>query len=541
MSAAPALERPITTQTIPGSLPRTRALYALWMAALLALFALHFVHILADFPNDSPWMDYSKYTDEGWYASAAVRYHLTGHWFLPGDFNPAVALPVWPALLAFTFHFTGVSLAAARSLNLAILGLNLLLACLLVRSQAPRWTALLAVTLLVANPFLYAFSRLALLEPLLIAFLLLSWLAALRLPRSRRQPLLLAAIGVLCCLAVLTKTTAIFVLPSTVWLIAHACRFRLRASLQSLSITAIAALLPWSLWYFLFVRPHYPVDYQYFFSANQWPRPSSAFGWLQAFWYAFHGGLWIGAALCALVPLLLCLLLLPRPSGPVSVSVSGAVSGAVSAKAAFWRNPLVAASLLAIAGYLFFIGWHNNPQPRYYLIVLPPLVFLAALGTAALLHCSQPLLVRGLGALAVATLASICCAGTARIADYLAHPDYSWLHAVNGVTRYIETHPAPNQILLSISGADLSLMTRLPTLCDDYGTWDLPDRIRRYHPAWYAAWNEIDPGTLLDLQTQDSIQPVAQFPAFDDPDRNLLILYRLRPLPARQQHHTPPS
>ena len=30
-------------------------------------FALHFVHLTADFPNHSPWMDWSKYTDEGWY------------------------------------------------------------------------------------------------------------------------------------------------------------------------------------------------------------------------------------------------------------------------------------------------------------------------------------------------------------------------------------------------------------------------------------------------------------------------------------------
>jgi predicted membrane-bound mannosyltransferase len=110
-------------------------------------------------------MDYSKYTDEGWYGNAAIRYYLTGHWYLHGDFNPAVALPVWPLLLAGVFHFTGVSLVAARVLGLAFFGLNLVLAYCVVRTQAERWVALLAVTLLAASPFLWAFSRLAILEP----------------------------------------------------------------------------------------------------------------------------------------------------------------------------------------------------------------------------------------------------------------------------------------------------------------------------------------------------------------------------------------
>ena len=79
------------------------------------------------------------------------------------------------------------------------------------------------------------------------------------------------------------------------------------------------------------------------------------------------------------------------------------------------------------------------------------------------------------------------------------------------------------------------MLTHLPALCDDYGTWDLPYRIHVYRPGWYATWNEMDPGTLADLQTQYSLEPVASFPAFDDPDRNLLDLYRMIPLPPAKQ------
>ena len=81
---------------------------------------MHWVHLNADFPNNSPWMDYSKYTDEGWYGKAAIHAVLFGRWYVPGDLNTAVALPVWPALEWLVFRIFGVTLEAARGLVLLI-------------------------------------------------------------------------------------------------------------------------------------------------------------------------------------------------------------------------------------------------------------------------------------------------------------------------------------------------------------------------------------------------------------------------------------
>ena len=516
----------------PEKLP-LRWVYAFWICGILALFALHFPHLLADFPNNSPWLDPSKYTDEGWYGNAAMRWYLTGHWFLRGDFNPAVALPIWPLLLAAVFHFTGVSLAADRALALCVFGLNLLLAYLVLRTQASKWVALLAVTILVTSPFLYAFSRLAILEPPLICFLLLSWLLALRLPHSssRTQTLLLAAIGLLLCLMVLTKTTAIFILPSTLFLITAAYGFRW-TSLRALATAVVAAALPWCAWYFLLVRPHYRTDYQYLFDANHWPQPTNFTGWIAAFWYALHGSLWISPTLCVTaVPVLLLALIPSRSAKASAVPPSGQ-------NAHLWTNPLIIASLLAAAGYVFFAGWHNNPQPRYYEAVIYPLCFILALGAARLLDRSRPFLLRVSGAAALAVIATVSIAGVFRIAGYLSHPDYTFVNAARGVTGYIDHHPGPRRLLLSISGDDIQMITHLPAICDDYGTWDLPYRIHAYQPGWYATWNEMDPGTLTDLQTQYSLEQVASFPAFDDPDRNLLLLYRMIPLPPAKQTYS---
>lgn len=511
--------------------------HRVWILSILALFALHFPHLLADFPNHSPWLDPAKYTDEGWYGNAAVRHYVLGHWFLRGDFNPAIALPVWPILLGLLFHFTGVSLAADRALDLVVFGLNLLLACKVVRTQAEPWAALLAVTLLVSSPFLYAFSRLAILEPPLMCLLLLSWLLALRLPRAplRAQPIMLASIGGLMCLMILTKTTAVFLLPSSLWLIA--CAYGLRwKTVRALILSASAAALPWCAYYFLLVRPRYRVDYQYLFDANHWPQPADWKGWIAAFWYALHGSLWISSTLCIAAVVVLSLALFPSRSGEIAKAPEGQdASSRPLLSPALWRSPVTLASLLAAAGYVFFAGWHNNPQPRYYETVAWPLCFVLVLGAADLLRRSRPLLLRLSGVAVVAIMAAVSVFGAARIVGYVRHPQYTLLNAARGVTQYIDRHPGPNRLLLSISGDNIEMITGLPAICDDYGTWDLPYRVHVYQPGWYAAWNELDPGTVLDLSTQYSLQQVASFPAFDDPDRNVLILYRMVPLPAGRQ------
>ena len=164
---------------------------ALIIPALILLlagvfWALHLVHLRADFPNRSPWVDWAKYTDEGWYGDAAIRHYLRGTWRLPGDFNPAAALPVWPLLEGIVFRFAGVGIVAARALTVFVFGGVLVGAFWLLQHEARedeskylRWIfTSAAVLLLVTNSFLYVFTRMAILEPLLVLLMLLSLLAA---------------------------------------------------------------------------------------------------------------------------------------------------------------------------------------------------------------------------------------------------------------------------------------------------------------------------------------------------------------------------
>jgi hypothetical protein len=63
---------------------------------------------------------------------------------------------------------------------------------------------------------------------------------------------------------------------------------------------------------------------------------------------------------------------------------------------------------------------------------------------------------------------------------------------------------------------------------------DLPAKLAFYRPGWYATWNDLDPTTLEDIHSRFSLEQVAGFRAFDDPDRNLLVLFKLHPLPGGQ-------
>ncbi len=494
---------------MPTSRGVFRALWAVFLAVVCALWALHWVHLQADFPNDSPWMDYSKYTDEGWYGKAAIHQVLFGRWRVPGDLNTAVALPVWPVLEWVVFQVTGVTVDAARGLALMVFAGNLLLSYAVMRAaRASRVAASGAVLLLAGSAFLWAFSRLAILEPLLTFWTLGSWLLALRLRpwQARKRLAALAGVGLLGCLAVLTKTTAIFLLPALAVLLCHAANWRPRRAFADLLIATFGGLVPWLAYYLLAIRP-YSQDFYYFFHSNYWLRPSGLHDILLGYWWAAHGLLWVG-------PWLLCTTL-----------VLMALAAALSPE--FRRAPLVHASVLASLGLIAFTGWHNSPQPRYYMVLAYPVIFVAVLAVQMLTLRS-----RVLGWAAVAALAFLFAVDVRGSVGFARSPQYSLRTAARGITNYIDSHASGgNRILLSISGDEITLFTHLPAICDDFGADDLPTRIRRYRPGWYAEWNELDPGTLEDIHDAGyKLQPVAHWHAFDDEDRDDLILYRMVPV-----------
>jgi hypothetical protein len=556
-------------------------------------YVLHFLHLRADFPNNSPWVDWSKYTDEGWYGDAAIRHYLFGHWYFPGDFNPAVALPVWPALELVWFKFTGVGPAAARALTLVVFAATLATFYLLLRRHTrPRsdhsgqpLAAPLAVFFLCTSPLLYVFERMAILEPLLICLTALALLTASYLhpfhlshfrPRKKSQDksalkgtgfspyvegsvesgalapegtslqerdspvqsflksilptvfltLLLPAI-------VLTKTTGICLFPAIFYMVWARAGYRIRPALRLGVPPAIGGIVLWCAYYFGFVKPHYLEDYRYLFSANAYTgielEPLA-----KVVLNTIADGAWMGHALYIVFFLVLALVVFWRPR--------------------LFTNPLFVSLLLWIGGYFAFLAYHNNLQPRYYLVVAVPITAVVALcldnfrqrntSGGPFIAELHPAMSGVATILITATVLLISIPDAIQQLGYVLHPTYDFEAAAQGIQQLVLADHDHPHLILSISGSDLTLMTGLPSIDDDFGTLDLDKRVKDYRPGWYVAWNDIEDDKADSLIPLYTIHRVAAFPAYDDADRNLLILYRLdptEPTPAIQpkKRHTP--
>jgi hypothetical protein len=514
----------------------------LLLTAAAILFALHFLHLNADFPNHSPWSDWSKYTDEGWYGDAAIRHYLSGHWYVKGDFNPAVALPIWPVLELFAFRFTGVSPAAARSLTLCVFALTLLTFYRLIElysrprthNSGPSLAAPIAMLLLCASPFFYVFERMAILEPLLIALTALALLTASHLHQVPRglslgshriakdgataaQILPTIALGLLLPAMVLTKTTAIFLVPAIAYIIWARAGYRIRPALRLALIPAVMAVMIWLAYFIFFVRPRYLEDYRYLFSANAYTGIELG-PYSTVILNTITDGAWMGHILYPLFFVALALAIFWKPH--------------------LFSNPLFPSLLLWAGGYFAFLAYHNNLQPRYYLVAAAPITVLVALAIDSFRQSTHRIASSIIAALVVL---AIVIPDTLTQLDFVLHPDYTFLAAANAIKRIILADPTHSHLVLSISGSDLTLMTGLPSIDDDFGTLDLDQRVKQYRPGWYVAWNELDDDKMDALTPLYHVQRVAAFPAMDDPDRNLLILYRLDPaLPTPELHtHKP--
>ena len=131
------------------------------------------------------------------------------------------------------------------------------------------------------------------------------------------------------------------------------------------------------------------------------------------------------------------------------------------------RDPLFGASLLAVAGYLLFMTSAEPPQPRYFALPAFFCFFVVALGARRCFGNGGR--ARGLGWAAVA----LCRGGGGRPRRtdgcYALHPEYTFVNAASTLTSYIDTHPNGKRLLVSISGDEITLITHLPTLCDDFG------------------------------------------------------------------------
>ncbi len=499
------------------SLPSTRTASTLLLASSLLLFALHYFHLAADFPHHT-WPDWARYTDEGWYAGAAPRQIFTGNWYLAGDFNPAVALPVFPALAFLLFRLTGVSIIALRAANVTLLGASLLVIWLLLRRRSGRVAASAGVFLCASSLFLYAYSRLGIVEPLLIFESLLSLLVLsfIRPGDPIRKVLTLCAVaGILLAAMVLTKTPGLFLFPAAFYLLLQRCGFSLRRScLPALVMAAVAAVLLLA-WLGMIRHLGLGEDFHHLFSINGGGANRRTI--LPKLWLVLSDAVSLGPALlgCAAV----------------------AIPAALLARR---RNlpPLLMPCILGVLGYAIFITYRGWIEPRYYLIPMP-LLAIATVLSIQTLAASRLLLLRASAWALGAILLLSCIVQSATMLRWTLHPSYSYVDAARSLYTLIDRDSCSNRVVLGSVSQETALLTGQPgvQLTDVDGLMPLRDEILRYQPGWYIGFDEVPLDTRNTLSGIDTIDLVASIPAYgDDWGHHRLNLYRLLPACDQREH-----
>lgn len=524
---------------------RRRWIYSVWLLLICIFAVLHGLNLRADFPKDPHWyVDGAMYTDEGWWASAAIHAHLTGHWHSSLDYNPAPAVPAWPFLVWVLFFFTGVSIEAARALAVAFFFANMVLSYLLLRHRGPPWMALLALSLMVTSPFLYAFSRLAILEPMLMTLTLAALNLAVRLPRFRHPVRVSIVIGLLFAFMMLTKTSAVCLLPALGWSMLLPLRTNRKLAVRCALGATVSSVFIYGLWMTLVVCAGAFGDFRNFFYVNEFSPPMD-----------FHRSL----------DFLRGVFSTARGADHILIPLSAAV---FLAAAWAWRSawarrvlldPVFGASIWAIVGYLLFMVYHYYSPPRYFAVVAVFCFLVVAQGAGSLLgdtapaqetdskrfsfrpatsFSARPHLIRLLGWAVIALAVLATGVNGAKVIGDVTHPEYSFVNAYHQLTQFIDDHPDGKRLLASTSGDEITLFTNLPAICapTSYPPCNsLPDPasgLADDQPGWYAEWNAMDRTTLEVIHTHFSLEQVASFRAFDDPERDVLVLFKLHPLPS---------
>jgi 4-amino-4-deoxy-L-arabinose transferase-like glycosyltransferase len=484
-----------------------------WLIAFLVLvgilfFGLHFVHLTADFPNHSPWVDGAKTTDEGWYGGAAAHHFMMGSWYLPGSFNPAVSLPVWPVILGVWFQVTGVSMTAARVLMLLFYGVSLGLMCLLVKKYSPgaAWAA--ALVLMVVNPYCYVFDRMALLEPMLVFWLMVGiWLAdTTGLAATGRQMLL----GVVIVLMVLTKTTGAFLVPAVLYPMWAVAGFpKLRRMVRPVAVVMGTAVVLWVAYFVIAVRPHYMADYKLLLMANR-NR-------------VYLAGIPYTAYRVMLGSYTMDPYLFPAACCVLALSVGMLWR--------LWRNPLFGAATLGMLGYMAFILYHSKLyEGRYYLVISIPVAVLVVMGINELLAVK-----RLWGGIAAGIIGFAAVLMAAQTAGYALRPTWDFVSANKEIAAKMRADRTVPLMLLSDSGDDVTFFTGVPAVAWEFHTDDLSAVLDRYNPGWYAAWDPEEDAVKAKLQRRYRLVEVSRYRIFDLPLKDWMILYRLEPIGGRVQ------
>lgn len=391
-------------RTFIDNLLKSKTLQWILISITLIFAFARFVNINADFPSGITTSG-ELYTDEGWYTDGAVRYLLTGSWYLEGDHNnTAISMPVGQILHFLSFSLFGLSIASARITVIITFLLMTVLEALLIRKTFGNLAAIFSALLLSTNYFAFVYSRLALVYLTASFFVVASlFLVGGINNKSKYTKTLLASFMLV--LGILTSTTAAVAIPLLLFLVWQSeSNIKTRVLLVLISGLILMIFVGG---YFIIVRKLFPVDYAFF----KWASTGSFFTSFSAWrWNLTH----------KIFPRLKYL-----GSGIIEITAIFTLLALIFSKT-FRKKPL-AWLLIGYTGFCIgMLSINSYNPPRYYLLLLGPVIGLCSVSCTSLVELLNEKKKPILALVPLLSIILLSVSGSREIIAYLMSPQYSF-------------------------------------------------------------------------------------------------------------------
>lgn len=231
---------------------------------MLFSFLVRYINLRGDPPAGDISRSGVFYVDEGTYAHNPVNKALFGKWFLENDYNAISNVPVFSFFQYLIIKIFGVGIAQVRLGGILYSVLSLLLLWLILRSY-DRYAANIALILGATNFFFFIYNRLALLENLLLLFLIVITGFLFQYHRTKKITFLILA-ALFFVTGYFVKATIVFFVPVffvTIFLAHDAWKIRL----IHIFIFTTALFIFVAVWYYFWIVPHL-ADWNYFQHLN---------------------------------------------------------------------------------------------------------------------------------------------------------------------------------------------------------------------------------------------------------------------------------
>ncbi len=322
-----------------------------------AALALRLFNLAADAPTTLSWSG-APFTDEGLYSHAARNRVLWGVW-RTDDWDNRLVSPLHDALAYLVFRVLGVGYVQLRLMSVVLAMVALTVFWRLLRVDLGERLALLGAALWGLDYFWLQFSRLGLLEPGMVVWLISgAWLWRRGLDNGLAWAF---AGGVAVGIAWVWKSLALVVVPAPLLALLLLSREwpRRRVAAGYVAGLVVVLVVYGVVWFW--PQQNELVAYQQFYAADRFPASLGELG--QALWRNARS---------------------PYVWGQTPVIVAVGVVGAVMVGISALRRalpPVVALSFAwAVCGLSLLLMPYS--PPRYYTLVLPPLVCLACVATS---------------------------------------------------------------------------------------------------------------------------------------------------------------